>query len=221
MIAPVDRSTTKRHDARALWRTLLVALPLSCAAAWSQSAVPTTASAAGSTATARAAARRCHSVHATIDACDDAVRWNPQDASLLIAMGDVHMRAQHLADAARAYRHAFALAPSTPGLQQKISNVDARLAKINARTKSKVTPKAVAKLSPKADAKTVPPSASTSKVQPPAAPTTNPPPLSAATAPAAVKHFSNADPEPQSHCREGPEAQRCCCVAAGQPSTVL
>jgi len=147
----------------------LIALPLSWTAAWSESSVSTAAvsTAAETTATARAAAHRCHSPRATIDACDDAVRWNPRDASLLIAMGDVQMRAQRPADAARAYRHALALAPGTPGIQQKISKADARVAAINARAKSKVTPKAA--------------------------------PLSAATAPVAVKHFSNADPETQSH----------------------
>jgi predicted Zn-dependent protease len=140
---------------------------------------------AGSNAVARAAAHRCHSPHATVDDCDDAVRWNPQDASLLIAMGDVQMRAQRPADADRAYQHALALAPSTPGIEQKIGNAEARLAKIHARAKAKVNAQTDAKSAPNAP----PASASTSKA----------PPLSAATAQAAVKHFSNADPETQSH----------------------
>jgi len=191
VIAP-HRSTTKRHDTPALVMWALIALPLSCTAAWSESTVPTASGtkASGTTATARAAAHRCHSPQATIDACDDAVRWNPQDASLLIAMGDVQMRAQHPADAARAYRHALALAPSTPGIQEKISKADARVAKINARAKTKVTPSA--SIPTKADAKAAPATADAK-----AAPDS--PPLRAATAPGAPKHFSNADPETQSH----------------------
>ena len=108
-------------------------------------------------------------------------------------MGDVHMRAQRPADAARAYRHALALAPSAPGIQQKISNADARLAKINARAKAKVTLKADAKAAPKPQ-----PTASMAKAQP-SAPMANASPLSGATAPAAAKHFSNAESETQSH----------------------
>ncbi len=108
-------------------------------------------------------------------------------------MGDVHMRAQRPADAARAYRHALALAPSAPGIQQKISNADARLAKINARAKAKVTLKADAKAAPKPQ-----PTESMAKAQP-SAPMANASPLSGATAPAAAKHFSNAESETQSH----------------------
>ncbi len=110
-------------------------------------------------------------------------------------MGDVQMRAQHPADAARAYRHALALAPSTPGIQEKISKADARVAKINARAKTKVTPKDAplsASIPTKADAKAAPATADAK-----AAPDS--PPLRAATAPGAPKHFSNADPETQSH----------------------
>ncbi len=127
----------------------IVALALSCTAAWGQ---PT-----GAAATAQAAAERCHSPHAGVDACDDAIRWNPRDPGLLVAMGDAQTRAKRYADAARAYRHAAALAPSTPGIQQKISNADALLAK----------------------AKT--------------------PAAHSVTMASAVKHFSNADPESQSH----------------------
>jgi len=209
-VIALHRSTTKRHDTLAFVMWAIVALPLSCTDAWSESTAPTASvstpsvsTAAGTTATARAAAHRCHSPQATIDACDDAVRWNPQDASLLIAMGDVQMRAQHPADAARAYRHALALAPSTPGIQQKISKADARLAKINARAHTKVTPKAapLSAATPKADSKAEPTNADAktapAKADAKAAPAS--PPLSAATAPVAVKHFSNADPDTQSH----------------------
>ena len=33
------------------------------------------------------------------DACDDAVRWNPSDPALLVALADLELRAQHPADA--------------------------------------------------------------------------------------------------------------------------
>ncbi len=156
---------------RARWA--LVALPLSCAIAWGQS----TGSASSA---ARAAARRCHSPHASVDACDDAIRWNPQDSSLLAAMGDAQLRAKHPADAARAYRRAAALAPSTPGIQQKISEADALLAKAKTKTKTKAK-------TPPATAATATAAASTAAAS------------TAAASTAAAKRFSNADPETQSH----------------------
>jgi cytochrome c-type biogenesis protein CcmH/NrfG len=78
--------------------------------------------AAANTATAgnaRAAAQRCRA-HPAVGSCDDALRWNPSDASLLAAMGDALMRERRSADALRAYQRAAALAPDTPGLQKKI-----------------------------------------------------------------------------------------------------
>jgi len=149
-MARVFLAAPKRDASLAAAKWAFIALPLSCAAAWSESS--------GSGATAKAAAQRCHAPHATVDVCDDAIRWNPKDSSLLVAMGDAQLRAKHPAEAARAYRHAAALAPNTPGIQQKISDAEAALSK--SRTK------------------TAPP---------------------AATAPAAAKRFSNADPETQSH----------------------
>jgi cytochrome c-type biogenesis protein CcmH/NrfG len=104
--------------------SLFVVLVLSGAAAWSQPAVLADASSS-----ARDAADRCHSRHATVDACDDAVRYNPRDPSLLVAMGDAQMRAKHPTDAARAYQRAAALAPGNTGIQQKISKTEAILAK--------------------------------------------------------------------------------------------
>ncbi len=72
-------------------------------------------------------------------------------------MGDAQTRAKRYADAARAYRRAATLAPSTPGIQQKITNAETLLA----RSKS-------------------------------------PAGRGAVTA-AGAKHFSNADPESESH----------------------
>jgi cytochrome c-type biogenesis protein CcmH/NrfG len=109
-------------------RGALTALSLSCALAWGQSSAPETSN-PGSAAIVHDAVERCNARHATVDACDDAIRWNPRDPSLLVAMGDAQMRAKRPADALRAYQRAAAIAPATPGVQQKISKTEAILAK--------------------------------------------------------------------------------------------
>ena len=127
-----------------------IAVALSCpVAAWCQPV--------GTASNAQTAIERCHAPRASVDVCDDAIRWNPHDPSLLVAMGDAQVRARRYADAARAYRRAASLAPGTPGIQQKISNADGLLARSKA----------------------------------PAARST--------TTASAAKHYSNADPESQSH----------------------
>src|ERR1700728_1496168 len=110
-------------------RSGCIALSLSCAVAWGQPSASADASNPGSAATAHDAAEGCHARYATVDACDDAIRWNPRDPSLLVAMGDAQMRAKRSADALRAYQRAAALAPATPGIQQKISKAEAIIAK--------------------------------------------------------------------------------------------
>jgi cytochrome c-type biogenesis protein CcmH/NrfG len=69
----------------------------------------------------------CH-VHANVDACYDAIRWNPADPQLLVALGDALERARHTSDAIRAYRRAAALAPNMGGVAEKISAAEAKLA---------------------------------------------------------------------------------------------
>jgi cytochrome c-type biogenesis protein CcmH/NrfG len=110
-----------------LARSLCLPLALWCGVAWSQSSA--SADASGSAASAHDAADRCHSRHATVDACDDAVRYNPRDPSLLIAMGDAQIRAKRPGDAVRAYQRAAALAPSNTGIQQKLAKAEAIIAK--------------------------------------------------------------------------------------------
>jgi cytochrome c-type biogenesis protein CcmH/NrfG len=66
--------------------------------------------------------------HAVVDACNDAIRWNPSDPSLLVALADALVRANRPADAIRHYRRAAALAPNTPGIQAKIVAAEKRLA---------------------------------------------------------------------------------------------
>jgi predicted Zn-dependent protease len=65
--------------------------------------------------------------YANVDACYDAIRWNPTDPVLQIALGDALMLAKRPADAIRAYRRAAAAAPATPGIAAKISAAEARL----------------------------------------------------------------------------------------------
>jgi cytochrome c-type biogenesis protein CcmH/NrfG len=69
---------------------------------------------------------RC-SVDGDIDACYDAIRWNPGSAPLLVALGDALLRAQRPADALRNYRRAAEIAPNTRGIAAKISTAEARL----------------------------------------------------------------------------------------------
>jgi hypothetical protein len=95
-----------------------------------------------------------------LDACYDAIRWNPRDPALLVGLGDVLARAGRPADAIRNYRRAAGIAPNFPGLTAKINLVEARMS-----------------------AKQVPRST----------------PSSAANNKPAVKQFSNAEPESQSH----------------------
>jgi cytochrome c-type biogenesis protein CcmH/NrfG len=65
--------------------------------------------------------------HANVDACYDAIRWNPNDPVLQIALGDALLLTKRPSDALRAYRRAAAVAPATPGIAAKISAAEAKL----------------------------------------------------------------------------------------------
>jgi cytochrome c-type biogenesis protein CcmH/NrfG len=65
---------------------------------------------------------------ADLDACNDAIRRNPSDPELLVALADALMRAKRPADATRHYRRAAALAPHMPGLAAKLSDAESQLA---------------------------------------------------------------------------------------------
>ncbi|HWJ35348.1 MAG TPA: tetratricopeptide repeat protein [Steroidobacteraceae bacterium] len=69
---------------------------------------------------------RCRA-HADLNACYDAIRWNPGDPALLVALADALVRAQRPADAIRNYRRAVELAPNMPGVAAKISAAEAKL----------------------------------------------------------------------------------------------
>jgi hypothetical protein len=64
---------------------------------------------------------------ADIDACYDALRWQPSDPTLLVGLGDALLHANRPADALRNYRRAAELAPATRGLSAKISATEAKL----------------------------------------------------------------------------------------------
>jgi cytochrome c-type biogenesis protein CcmH/NrfG len=107
-------------------KSLASGLLILCLPAWSWAEVsPAAAKAAAET--LRRDSAGC-SVHADIDACYDALRWNPGDPALLIALGDALMLARRPADAIRNYRRAAEIAPDTRGLAAKISAAEAKLA---------------------------------------------------------------------------------------------
>jgi cytochrome c-type biogenesis protein CcmH/NrfG len=109
---------------------LVLALVLVCAAApplEAASLSPDKAAAALKRDSARCRAQ------ASVDACYDAIRWNPGDPALLVALADALVRAQRPADAIRNYRRAAALAPNMPGVAAKISAVEAKMASRRAR----------------------------------------------------------------------------------------
>jgi len=102
----------------------LLALALLSPAAWPQEAA-TPAANKGSAATLKRDSARCHAND--VDACYDAIRWNPGDPALLVALGDALMHAGRPADAIRNYRRAAALAPATRGLTAKINAAEVKL----------------------------------------------------------------------------------------------
>jgi cytochrome c-type biogenesis protein CcmH/NrfG len=106
-------------------RSLALAFLLLSTAAGSQEAASPSAGKLAA-ATLKRDSARC-SAHADLDACYDAIRWNPGDAALLVALGDALMRAKRPADAIRSYSRATALAPNMRGVAAKISAAEAKL----------------------------------------------------------------------------------------------
>jgi cytochrome c-type biogenesis protein CcmH/NrfG len=68
------------------------------------------------------------SSQADIEACYDAIRWNPNDPALLVSLGDALVRAKRPQDAIRSYRRAAVLSPGMGGLAAKISAAELTLA---------------------------------------------------------------------------------------------
>jgi len=67
------------------------------------------------------------SAQGNVEACYDAIRWSPNDPSLLVGLGDALVRAKHPQDALRNYRRAAVLAPDMRGLAAKISAAELKL----------------------------------------------------------------------------------------------
>jgi cytochrome c-type biogenesis protein CcmH/NrfG len=107
-------------------KSLALAVLLLCAPAWLRAAKsPAAVKAAAATLKRDSAGCR---VRADLDACYNALRWNPGDPALLVALGDALMQARRPADAIRNYHRAAELAPDTRGLAAKISAAEAKLA---------------------------------------------------------------------------------------------
>jgi predicted Zn-dependent protease len=62
-----------------------------------------------------------------LDSCSDAVRWNPGDPALVVALADALARAGRLPEAIRDYRRAEALEPAMRGLDAKINAAETKL----------------------------------------------------------------------------------------------
>lgn len=160
-----------------MWlRMVGLALGFFCAAGWPQQASLAAADKAVPASVKRDASR-CLSLR-EVDACNDAIRRNPNDAELLVALADGLVRAQRPADALRHYRRAATLAPTLRGLSAKISALEKRRGSAQAPT--------VARRSghPAPHASPVPAGSLIGR----AAPNDEP-----------DKRYSNAEPETQSH----------------------
>ena len=115
-VAPVKRSAAQSAVAACL---------LVCVAAAAQPAA---------TSNSNSDFERCR-VQANLDACYDAIRYQPSDPSLLSALGDALARANRPADALRTYRRVAALAPNLPGVAAKISAVEEKMSAKRASAK--------------------------------------------------------------------------------------
>jgi cytochrome c-type biogenesis protein CcmH/NrfG len=110
---------------------LALAFVFLCAATQPLEAASLSADKAAAAALKRDSAR-CRA-QGSVDACYDAIRWNPGDPALLVALADALVRAQRPADAIRNYRRAAALAPNMPGVAAKISAVEAKMSSRHVR----------------------------------------------------------------------------------------
>jgi hypothetical protein len=106
-------------------RSFVLLFTLLCTAAWPQD-TPSPAATKVAAATLKRDTTRCRA-YFDIDACYNAVRWNPGDPALLVSLGDALLRAKRPADALRNYHRAAGLAPATRGLAAKVSAAEAML----------------------------------------------------------------------------------------------
>jgi Flp pilus assembly protein TadD len=113
-------------------RSLALAFLLLSTAAWSREAASPPADKAAAAAMLQRDTARCRG-QADLNACYDAIRWNPGDPVLLVALADALVRVRRPADAIRNYRRALALAPNMSGVAAKISAAEAKLSSMRAR----------------------------------------------------------------------------------------
>jgi cytochrome c-type biogenesis protein CcmH/NrfG len=95
---------------------------------------------------------RC-STQADVEACYNAIRRNPNDPALLVALGDALVRAQRFEDAIRNYRRSAVIAPGMGGIAAKISAAQEKMASRRASvrpTGSGVTDKRFSNAAPEA-----------------------------------------------------------------------
>ena len=106
-------------------RAVCLALLLSAVGPWGRAAAAP-AQVKVSPAVLKRDSARCIG-QADIDACYDALRWQPSDPVLLVGLGDALRHANRPADALRNYQRAAELAPTMRGLPAKISATQASL----------------------------------------------------------------------------------------------
>jgi cytochrome c-type biogenesis protein CcmH/NrfG len=106
-------------------RLFVLSLMLLSNAAWPREAVSPAAGEAS--AALKRDTARCSTL-ADVEACYNAIRWNPNNPALLVGLGDALVRAQRLQDAIRNYRRAAMLSPGMSGLAAKISAAEQKLA---------------------------------------------------------------------------------------------
>jgi cytochrome c-type biogenesis protein CcmH/NrfG len=113
-----------QHTIRLCEKSVVLIFLLLSTAAWSREPDPPSAGESAATTLSRDS-ERCRT-QANLDACYDAIRWSPRDPALLVALGDALERANRPAEAVRAYRRAFTLAPKSRDIAAKISAAEAK-----------------------------------------------------------------------------------------------
>jgi cytochrome c-type biogenesis protein CcmH/NrfG len=163
--------------------SVVLALALLSLGAWSQEAA--SPSAKPSAATLQHDIERCKA-RANLEQCYDAIRWNPGDPELLVALGDALLRANRTADAIR-------WNPSDPELLAALGDA---LARANRTADAIRTYRRAAALAPGNRSLAAKISAAEAKLSSTRAPATA---SAHAADPASAKRYSNAAPEAQSH----------------------
>jgi predicted Zn-dependent protease len=81
---------------------------------------------------------------ADVDACDDALKFKPDDTPLLVAKGDALMQVNQPVDAVAAYKHAVEVKPADEALKTKLAAAEALQASAASAAKAASGPATVA-----------------------------------------------------------------------------